>query len=60
VYSEAALIARQIDGVGVAPARARESIDRLREICQEAPTVVAPTHDTAAAQRVAVGQVTAL
>jgi glyoxylase-like metal-dependent hydrolase (beta-lactamase superfamily II) len=60
VYSEAALIARQIDGVGVAPDRARESIDRLREICQEAPTVVAPTHDTAAAQRVAVGQVTAL
>jgi glyoxylase-like metal-dependent hydrolase (beta-lactamase superfamily II) len=58
VYSEAALIAGTIDGVGVAPDRARESIDRLREICREAPTVVAPTHDTAAAQRVAAGQVT--
>jgi N-acyl homoserine lactone hydrolase len=60
VYSEAALISRTIDGVGVAPDRARASIDRLREICSEAPTVVAPTHDTGAAQRVAAGQVTTL
>jgi glyoxylase-like metal-dependent hydrolase (beta-lactamase superfamily II) len=60
VYSEAALVDRQIDGVGVAPERARASIDRLREICREAPTVVAPTHDTDAAQRVARSQVTAL
>jgi glyoxylase-like metal-dependent hydrolase (beta-lactamase superfamily II) len=60
VYSEAALLDRTIDGVGVDPDRARESIDRLREICGEAPTVVAPTHDTEAAQRVAAGQVTAL
>jgi glyoxylase-like metal-dependent hydrolase (beta-lactamase superfamily II) len=60
VYSEAALIDRRIDGVGVAPDRARESIDRLREICREAPTVVAPTHDTRAAERVAAGQVTVL
>jgi glyoxylase-like metal-dependent hydrolase (beta-lactamase superfamily II) len=60
VYSEAALISRTIDGVGVAPDLARASINRLREICQEAPTVVAPTHDTGAAQRVAARQVTAL
>jgi N-acyl homoserine lactone hydrolase len=60
VYSEAALIDRTIDGVGVAPDRARESIDRLREICAEAPTVIAPTHDTGAAERVAAGQVTAV
>ncbi|HEY0630450.1 MAG TPA: N-acyl homoserine lactonase family protein [Thermoleophilaceae bacterium] len=60
VYSEAALVNRTIDGVGVDPARARASIDRLREICGEAPTVVAPTHDTGAAQRVAAEQVTAL
>jgi hypothetical protein len=33
---------------------------QLREICREAPTVVAPTHDTDAAQRVARSQVTAL
>jgi glyoxylase-like metal-dependent hydrolase (beta-lactamase superfamily II) len=45
VYSEAALITRTIDGAGVDPDRARASIDRLREICREAPTVVAPTHD---------------
>lgn len=60
VYSEAALISRTIDGVAVSPRRSRASIDRLRELCAEAPTVVAPTHDTAAAQRVADGQVTSL
>jgi glyoxylase-like metal-dependent hydrolase (beta-lactamase superfamily II) len=60
VYSEAALIDRRIDGVGVDPDRARASVDRLREICREAPTIVAPTHDPGAADRVATGQVTAL
>jgi N-acyl homoserine lactone hydrolase len=60
VYSEAALINRTIDGVGVDPGRARASIERLRGICAEAPTVVAPTHDTEAAQRVATGRVTAI
>jgi glyoxylase-like metal-dependent hydrolase (beta-lactamase superfamily II) len=60
VYSEAALIDRAIDGVALYPTQARASIDRLREVCAESPTVVAPTHETAAAQRVASGQVTAL
>jgi N-acyl homoserine lactone hydrolase len=60
VYSEAALITRTIDGVGVDPDLARASVDRLREICGEAPTVIAPTHDTGAAQRATTGQVTAL
>jgi glyoxylase-like metal-dependent hydrolase (beta-lactamase superfamily II) len=60
VYSEAALKTRTIDGVGVDPARARESIERLREICREAPTIVAPTHDTGTAERVKAGQACAL
>jgi glyoxylase-like metal-dependent hydrolase (beta-lactamase superfamily II) len=60
VYSDRALIDRTIDGVAVDPALARASIDRLREICREAPTVVAPTHDPGAARRVASGEVTAL
>lgn len=60
VYSEAALLNRTIDGVGVHPGRARASIERLREVCGEAPTVIAPTHDTEARERVAVGQVTEL
>lgn len=60
VYSEAALINRTIDGVGVDPGRARASIDRLRALCQEAPTIVAPTHDTESARRVATAQVTTL
>jgi N-acyl homoserine lactone hydrolase len=60
VYSEAALITRTIDGVGADPRRARTSIDRLRKICREAPTVVAPTHDTEAAERVAARRVAVL
>lgn len=58
VYSEAALLAGTIDGVGVSPAKARASIARLQALCREAPTVVVPTHDTAAAARLAAGQVT--
>ena len=60
VYSEDALLARRIDGVGVAPDLARKSIERLREICREAPTVVTPTHDTDAADRLAAGQAASL
>jgi glyoxylase-like metal-dependent hydrolase (beta-lactamase superfamily II) len=58
VYSEANLIDRKSDGVAWAPERARASIDRLRALCREAPTVVAPTHDTEAAGRVATGEAT--
>ena len=38
--------------------RARDSIDKLREVCRGAPTVVAPTHDPGAAERVSAGQAT--
>lgn len=58
VYSEEALLEKRIDGVGVDPKRARASIDRLREICREAPTVVAPTHDTESRRRLAAAQTT--
>ncbi|HET6831419.1 MAG TPA: N-acyl homoserine lactonase family protein [Solirubrobacterales bacterium] len=60
VYSEAALLSRTIDGVAVSAERSRASIDRLRELCAEAPTVVAPTHDSAAARRVADGRTTSV
>lgn len=60
VYSEAALLSRTIDGVAVSPSRSRASIDRLRELCAEAPTVIAPTHEPAAARRIADGQVTTI
>jgi glyoxylase-like metal-dependent hydrolase (beta-lactamase superfamily II) len=60
VYSETALINRTIDGVGVDPRRARASIDRLRALCRDAPTVTAPTHDPGSADRVARSQVTQL
>jgi glyoxylase-like metal-dependent hydrolase (beta-lactamase superfamily II) len=58
VYSEAALLERRIDGVGVSPKRARASIDRLRELCSESPTVVVVTHDPTSARRLAAGQTT--
>jgi N-acyl homoserine lactone hydrolase len=59
-YSEAALINRTIDGVGMDPTRARASIERLRELCLQAPTIVAPSHDSDAAERVRSGQATKL
>jgi len=58
VYSEDALLEKRIDGVGLYPGRARKSIDRLREVCREAPTVVAPTHDSDSKRRIMVGQAT--
>jgi glyoxylase-like metal-dependent hydrolase (beta-lactamase superfamily II) len=60
VYSEAALLSRTIDGVAISPKLSRASIARLRELCADAPTVVAPTHDSAAARRVAERQVTSV
>jgi glyoxylase-like metal-dependent hydrolase (beta-lactamase superfamily II) len=60
VYSEAALRSRTIDGVGVDAGLARASIEKLRGVCAEAPTVVAPTHDPDAARRVGAGEATVL
>lgn len=57
-YSEEALKTRTIDGVAVDPGQARESIDKLREICREAATVAAATHDPRAADRVRAGETT--
>ncbi|HEX6391616.1 MAG TPA: N-acyl homoserine lactonase family protein [Solirubrobacteraceae bacterium] len=56
VYSEDALVAGRIDGVAMAAGRARASVARLQALCREAPTVVAPTHDTGAAARVTAAQ----
>jgi N-acyl homoserine lactone hydrolase len=56
VYSEAALVAGAIDGVGVDARQARASIARLQALCRQAPTVVVPTHDVDAAVRLAAGQ----
>ena len=56
VYSEAALLERRNDGVGVNPKQARASIDRLRALCRETPMVVAPTHDAGSAARIAGGR----
>jgi N-acyl homoserine lactone hydrolase len=58
VYSEAALVDGTIDGICVSPAKARASIARLQALCREAPTVVAPTHDPQARERLEAGRAT--
>lgn len=58
IYSEEALLEKRIDGVGLSAGQARKSIDRLREICREGPTVVAATHDSDSKRRIMVGQTT--
>jgi glyoxylase-like metal-dependent hydrolase (beta-lactamase superfamily II) len=60
VYSENALLEKRIDGVGLNPGQARRSIDRLRAICRESPSVVAATHDSDSQRRVMSGQATVL
>ncbi|MGH2907184.1 MAG: N-acyl homoserine lactonase family protein [Solirubrobacterales bacterium] len=59
VYDAQAVIDRRIDGVGKSARRARASIDRLRELCAEQPTVVLATHDPQCAERAAYRLVTA-
>jgi glyoxylase-like metal-dependent hydrolase (beta-lactamase superfamily II) len=60
VYSEEALRLGRIDGVGMSPKHARQSIARLQELVREAPTVVVVAHDSASADRLTAGVVTVL
>jgi N-acyl homoserine lactone hydrolase len=59
-YSEENFVAGRPDGVVVSPKQARASIARLQTLCREQPTVVAPTHDVASADRIADGQTTSV
>lgn len=60
VYSEAQLLRNGIDGVAINAGEAQESVERLRELCREAPTVVLPTHDPDSAARLEAMQPTGI
>jgi glyoxylase-like metal-dependent hydrolase (beta-lactamase superfamily II) len=50
-YDEALMVEGAIDGVCPDPGAARLSLERIRELAAERPTVYLPGHDPAAAQR---------
>ena len=54
-YSEAALEAGVVDGVAQDKRAHRRSTARLRELCGNHPTVVAPTHDPMTDKRLTEG-----
>jgi glyoxylase-like metal-dependent hydrolase (beta-lactamase superfamily II) len=56
VYSERQLQGGWIDGISPDPAAARESIRRLRELCDKTPTVLLPTHEPAVPELLAAGR----
>ena len=51
VYSERQLLEGWIDGVALDARAARDSVRRLLELCAVAPTIVLPSHDPEAADR---------
>jgi N-acyl homoserine lactone hydrolase len=50
-YSEDLMCAGVADGVSPDPARARESLSRIRELTAQRPTIYLPTHDPDAVRR---------
>jgi glyoxylase-like metal-dependent hydrolase (beta-lactamase superfamily II) len=57
-YSDATLRAGTVDGVAQSAAHHRDSTRRMRGLCTRRPTVLVPTHDPAAAERLATLQIT--
>jgi N-acyl homoserine lactone hydrolase len=58
VFSEAQLLRGGIDGVSASGGAARQTVERLRDLCAQAPTVVLPTHDPKAVSRLEDGKTT--
>jgi N-acyl homoserine lactone hydrolase len=58
-YTEALMLAGRADGVSPDPARARDTLARIRRLTVERPTVYLPTHDPEATARLERGEVTA-
>jgi N-acyl homoserine lactone hydrolase len=57
-YTEELMLAGRADGVSPDPARARDSLARIRQLAAQRPTVYLPTHDPEAPARLERGQVT--
>jgi glyoxylase-like metal-dependent hydrolase (beta-lactamase superfamily II) len=56
-YTEQLMLAGRPDGVSPDPARARETLARIRQLTAQRPTVYLPTHDPEATGRLERGQV---
>ena len=52
-YTEALMLAGAVDGVAPDPAKARETLDRIRRFTEDERVVYLPAHDTQAAERLA-------
>jgi glyoxylase-like metal-dependent hydrolase (beta-lactamase superfamily II) len=59
-YSDVTFGAGSVDGVAQSAAHHRDSTRRMRELCARHPTVLVPTHDPAAAERLATLRFTKL
>jgi N-acyl homoserine lactone hydrolase len=57
-YTEQLMLDGVVDGVTADPASSRDTTARIRRLTAERPTVYLPTHDPAAAQRLAGRQLT--
>jgi glyoxylase-like metal-dependent hydrolase (beta-lactamase superfamily II) len=57
-YTEALMLAGQIDGVSADESTALTTLKALRQLATERPTVYLPTHDPESAQRLARRQLT--
>jgi glyoxylase-like metal-dependent hydrolase (beta-lactamase superfamily II) len=55
-YSEGNLLAGRVDGISPTAAIARDTMARLAALAAERPTVLLPTHDPGAADRLARGE----
>jgi glyoxylase-like metal-dependent hydrolase (beta-lactamase superfamily II) len=50
-YTEALMLEGAVDGVSPNPKAARDSMERIAELCRRRPTVYLPTHDEESAKR---------
>jgi glyoxylase-like metal-dependent hydrolase (beta-lactamase superfamily II) len=56
-YSEAIMLAQNVDGVSPDVTAAAETLQRILRSIQERPTVYLPSHDPDSASRLATGQI---
>lgn len=57
-YTEQLMLAGRADGVSPEPARAAQTLARIRRLAAERPTIYLPTHDPASPARLERGQTT--
>jgi N-acyl homoserine lactone hydrolase len=58
-YTEQLMLAGRPDGVSPDPTRARDTLERIRRLAAERPTIYLPTHDPESTTRLERGQIVA-